>query len=87
MNKFVSYMIHVGDATSQLINTALLLSDNPNESVSGRAYRLNEKKGWKQLEKSLNFIFQKWQEDHCKQAFLNDIARAKKLLAEQEKAQ
>jgi len=85
MNKFVRYMIHVGDATSQLINTAVLLSDNPNESVSGRAYRLNDQQGWKQLEKTLNFIFAGWQEDHCKQSFLNDVARAKQLVKEQGK--
>lgn len=84
MNRFVRYMIHVGDATSQLINTAVLLSDNPNESVSGRAYRLNDQMGWKQAEQVINFVFQPWSEEHCKQSFLNDIARAKQLLGQKE---
>jgi len=87
MNKFVRYMVHVGDATSQLINTAILLSDNPNESISGRAYRLNDQPGWKQAEQVINFVFQGWNEAHCKQAFLNDIARAKQLLGHKEKAE
>jgi|11BtaG_2_1085332.scaffolds.fasta_scaffold63932_2 hypothetical protein len=84
MNKVVQYLIRVGDATSQLVNTAVLFSDNPNESISGRAYRLNDEQVWKQTEKTINFIFQKWDEDHCKQAFLNDLGRARKLLGAEE---
>jgi hypothetical protein len=84
MNKVIEYLIHVGDATSQLINTAVFLSDNPNESLSGRAYRLNDKPGWKQAEKTIDFIFQKWSDGHCKQAFLNDLTRARQLLGKEE---
>ena len=84
MNKVIQYLIHVGDATSQLINTAVLFSNNPNESISGRAYRLNDEQGWKQAEKTINFVFQSWEEDHCKQAFLNDLTRARQLLRKEE---
>lgn len=85
MDRLIQYFIHVGDATSQLINTAVLLSNNPNESVSGRAYRLNDEQGWKQAEKAINFVFKHWGDDHCKQAFLNDLSRARQLLGKKEK--
>lgn len=85
MDRLIQYFIHVGDATSQLINTAVLFSNNPNESVSGRAYRLNDEEGWKQAEKAINFVFKRWGDDHCKQAFLNDLSRARQLLGKKEK--
>ena len=34
------YGVRVGDAVSQLINVVVFLSINPNESISGRSYRM-----------------------------------------------
>ena len=36
LDEVTDYVIRVGDATSQLINVAILFGDNANESVSGR---------------------------------------------------
>ena len=38
------YLLRCGDALSQLINVVIFLSDNPNESLSGRSYR--QKRDW-----------------------------------------
>lgn len=83
MNPFVEYVVRVGDATSQLINVAIFLSDNPNESVSGRAYRLREDKVWWAGMKVLNAAFF-WQENHCRKSYDNDVERAKAVLASAE---
>ncbi len=41
------YLLRCGDALSQLINVVIFLSDNPNESLSGRSYRQLQKQKWK----------------------------------------
>ena len=40
LEEALGYVTRVGDATSQLINVAILWGDNANESVSGRSHRL-----------------------------------------------
>ena len=68
----------IGDALSQLANVALLPNHADtcaNESISGRAYR----NGWR-VQKVINWIFF-WQDDHCKQAYLYDLERAKAYIA------
>ena len=70
----------VGDATSQLINVAILFGDNANESVSGRSHRLKDKsKAWAWLGASINFVFD---DNHCERAYNNDVTRAAKTLNE-----
>ena len=83
----LDYFIRVGDAFSQLINTVFLLSDNPNESISGRAYRCSSDVYWGKAEKCINFIFQAWEQDHCKKAFLKDLERARNLIYQEDTGQ
>lgn len=74
------YFVRVGDALSQLLNVAVLLGDNPNESVSGRAYRMRRISwSWAGLRWAINLVFI-WQHDHCRDAYMADIARAARTL-------
>ena len=80
LEEVLGYVTRVGDATSQLINVAVLFGDNANESVSGRSHRLKDKsKGWSWLNSFIDFAFD---ENHCERAYLNDVARAKKTIEE-----
>lgn len=79
----LGYSIRVGDACSQLVNVAILLGENPNESISGRAHRMaGHSRGWDYTEAVIDFVLN---DGHCKQAYLNDVARAAKTLSESKK--
>jgi len=69
-------LVRLLDATSQWLNV-LLLNGNANESISGRAYRC----GWRTAERVIDTLAF-WEDDHCRLAYLTDIARADKLLKE-----
>jgi len=80
LEEALGYVVRVGDATSQLVNVAILFGDNANESVSGRSHRLKDKsKAWAWLGASINFVFD---DNHCERAYNNDVARAAKTLNE-----
>ncbi|MEK9700254.1 MAG: hypothetical protein VW270_31015 [Candidatus Poseidoniales archaeon] len=80
LQETLEYVTRVGDATSQLINVAILFGDNANESVSGRSHRLKDKsKAWSWVNASIDYLFD---QDHCERAYLNDVARAAKTLNE-----
>ncbi len=64
-----SYPHRALDATSQWANVVLFNGD-ANESISGRAYR----SGWK-AEKLINAVFF-FEPEHCRNAYLSDLARA-----------
>lgn len=69
----------MGDALSQLFNVALLpnhRATNANESISGRAHRC----GWKRTEALIDWLFSRWEKDHCRLSHEADIARAEELL-------
>lgn len=68
------YLVRVGDAISQLLNTALINGD-PNESISGRAYR----QGWA-IRVIIDAIFWPFETEHCKKAFDNDLRKARELV-------
>lgn len=74
-----SYLVRAGDALSQLANV-LLLNGDANKSISGRAHR----EGWTKAERLIDAIFAPWELQHCRIAYLMDVARAKKLI-EQDK--
>jgi hypothetical protein len=82
----ISYLISVGDATSQLLNATVFFSLNANQSLSGRCYTQRDEALFGTLRKVINWgaetIFN--EEDHCREAYLSDIARASKLLADHE---
>ena len=75
-----NYVVRVGDAFSQLLNVTFLFGDNPNESISGRAYRLNKLSiPWHVAYLVINFIFF-LQNDHCFRAYQADLDRARRML-------
>ena len=76
------YFIRIGDCLSQLLNVAVFFGENANESVSGRAYRMR-RIGWQwaALRQIINIIFF-WQQDHCRNSYMADIARARRTLRE-----
>ena len=77
---FVSYLIRVGDATSQWVNVAFLFGENPNESISGRAWRMHdESKVWGIAYWTINKVFF-LEDNHCEAAFLSDYQRAAELV-------
>lgn len=71
-----NYFIRVLDAVSQLIN-AIFLGGDANESVSGRCYR----EGWTWAEAVIDTVAL-WEDSHCRNAYLSDIARAYALIEE-----
>ena len=79
MNHIFKYIIHVGDATSQWVNTVFLLGD-PNESISGRAYRMNHHFVWGIIEKVINWLLSPFEQNHCQKAYDADYDRAARLL-------
>lgn len=67
----INYLARIGSAWSQLMNT-ILLNGDPNESVSGRAYREDYQTAvW-----IINSIFF-WQSNHCRGAHNKDVEWAK----------
>lgn len=80
MDKFVSYLVRVGDALSQLLNVLVFLGQNSNESLSGRAYRMHRMSWpWNVAYTLINLIFI-WQKDHCRLAYVLDRQRAARML-------
>ncbi len=77
------YVVRIGDALSQLLNVVVFFGTNPNESVSGRAYRLQKTVGWKQLRIVIDVLFSFWEDNHCELSYNADLARAFKLIDEQ----
>ena len=74
------YLIRIGDALSQLINVVFLFSQNPNESISGRCYRMRHKKQWSIAMTVIDFLFSPVEVGHCEKAYDNDVLRASELL-------
>ncbi len=75
------YLLRIGDATSQWINVAILLGPNPNESISGRAYRLRRQVVWKQARVCIDILFLPFEKNHCKASYDADLKRAAIMLA------
>lgn len=78
------YLIRVGDALSQLVNVAVLLGENPNESISGRAFRRQRYSlPWRIVYNTVNFLFFN-QFNHCRHAYLQDLHRARATIQRHE---
>lgn len=76
--------IKIGDALSQLLNVALLprhKETTANESISGRAHRC----GWTRAESFIDWLFGRWEKDHCRRAHQMDELRAMQLVANKKK--
>ena len=83
MTVIVNYLIRVGDATSQWLNVVLLLSQNPNESISGRAYRMQNVWFWDKMRIIIDWLASPLEADHCKKAYDADVSKAAKLMRDQ----
>ena len=83
MTAIIDYFIRVGDAVSQLLNVVFLFSQNPNESISGRCYRMRHKKQWQIAMAVIDFLFSPIEVGHCEKAYDNDVARCATLIKDQ----
>lgn len=72
------WLIRTGDAFSQLLNVTLL-NGHPNESLSGRAWRVKSK-WYKVIDLLLWF-----DKNHCKTAYVNDLIYAVELIKQDQK--
>ena len=80
MTAVINYFIRVSDAVSQLLNVVFLFSQNPNESISGRCYRMRYKKQWQIAMAVIDFLFSPIEVGHCEKAYDKDVLRASELL-------
>jgi hypothetical protein len=80
MTAIINYFIRVSDAVSQLLNVVFLFSQNPNESISGRCYRMRHKKQWQISMAVIDFLFSPIEVGHCEKAYDKDVLRASELL-------
>lgn len=81
MEKALQYLVRLGDAVSQLVNVAFFFSDNPNESLSGRAWRnRNKSRFWGKMMLVLDVVFWVFEREHCKKSHEADLDRAAKFL-------
>ena len=74
-------LLNMATALSQICNTFLLFGD-PDETVSGRAYRkghLDSNSAWTYTGNVINKIFF-FQANHIKESYDYDIARARRVL-------
>jgi len=78
-----NYLIRVGDGISQFLNVAVLFGTNPNESISGRAYRMQNVWVWSKVRIVIDWLFLPFENDHCKKAHDADISRAAQLMRNQ----
>lgn len=79
----LEYFIRVGDATSQLLNVLIFMGQNPNESISGRSWRLRQNWFWGKMRILVDWVFSPVQVSHCEKAHTNDVARAARLIRNQ----
>lgn len=70
-----NYFITVGDIFSTFLNHVLLLSFDGNQSLSGRCFENRHHWFFGSLRKIIDFIFTKWEEDHCEKSFISDGRR------------
>lgn len=80
---FGNYLHRVGDALSQLGNVVIFLGDNPNESISGRSWRLRRRWFWGIMRVAIDALASPFESDHCQKSHEADVARAAKLLRQQ----
>ena len=82
LHSLLAYVLRVGDGLSQLINVVIFFGDNPNESLSGRSYRMRRKWFWCKMLLVIDFLFLPFQKEHCRKSHENDVRRASILLKE-----
>ncbi len=83
MQALFNYLIRIGDATSQWINVVFLFSVNPNESISGRCWRMRTHYFWGKIRIAIDWLASPFEKDHCQKSYINDVARAAALIKDQ----
>lgn len=72
-----SRLTRVGDAISQILNV-IIFNGDPNYSICGDAYRYKRER----LRRVIDWIASPMEKDHCRTAYENDVAKARRLVAE-----
>jgi hypothetical protein len=80
---FFRYLKRIGDAASQLANVAIFFGENPNESISGRSWRLRQNRFWGKMRILVDWLASPFEADHCEKSHTNDVARAAALIKDQ----
>lgn len=71
------YLLTVGDALSQLLNAAVFLSGNANESLSGRCFRQRDHWLYGRLQVMIDAVAAMLGDyGHCARAHRKDVTRA-----------
>ena len=71
------YFMTVGDALSQLLNAAVFLSGNANESLSGRCWRQRDHWFFGRAMRAIDAVAHKMGDvGHCANAYRHDVSRA-----------
>lgn len=73
------WLIKIGDLLSQALS-ALVFNGSPDESTSGRSYRLGvlqDHRGWSRMRKLVDWLFSEYEQDHCKKAYQAGLERAR----------
>lgn len=79
-----TYLVCIGSCLSQLANTILTDTNNPNNSLSGEAYFYRNRSLLNKLwYKFINGLFF-WQVDHCKLAYYSDLEYARDYIQRDE---
>lgn len=78
MKRIQSHLLSIAAWCSQTINLWLLFGHH-DQTVSARCYVNRLRKGWRVAYRVINGVFF-WQEDHCRESHLQDVAFAKQVL-------
>jgi len=60
------------------VGNVLIYNGDPNYSISGEAYRCHRPK----TRRLIDWLFSSFGKDHCKQAYLHDVQKARALIVE-----
>jgi hypothetical protein len=66
------YLFNLLVCASQMLNAALW--GWPDESLSGRAHRQQDRRRWRVVRRALNGLFF-WEPDHCEAAYFSEKTR------------
>lgn len=74
----MGYLLNISALLSQAVNVIILFG-HPDQTVSARAYEMQDRPLWGYIYRSINAVFF-WQDDHCMVSYLQDVSRARRLL-------
>lgn len=80
LKAFWAYLVSIADALSQLAGRITTWTDNPNESISGAAWRKRHQ--YPMVRIVIDFLLRPLGPDHCRGSFMKDWARARIMVAQ-----